>query len=522
MKSSLLASLPLALLVGLGVACGSPPVVPPLPPPPVAPPVVSAAAPLETPDAPFRQQPPAKGPSRPFAAPRVQTFTLKNGIRVLFVARSHPGVSVSVVVKAGQGDVKGARPGALSFMGAMLEQGTRGRSALKLSDDFEAIGAHHDASFGWDSGALSMEVLRDNLGKGLELLADVAQNPTFPKPEVERLRARRLASLQMEKNNPSAMMFNTQAAALFGRGHPYGHSLGGGIEDVRKLTAAELVKLHREVFSPSLVSIVASGGISNQVLLPLLEQYFGAWKAPARARGTVPPVAAPRSREEPRLLLVDKPGAAQSQIALTQVGVPASVADRDAISVMNAILGGMFSSHINLNLREKHAYTYGARSHFSMRLGPGPFAASAAVVSDKTAPAIHELFVELEGMREKEVTEAELQGAKDSLIDTLPARFETARDVVSALADLVVYDWPLDEFETRPARLAKVTVADVKRVAKQYLSPRTMKVVVVGDKAKLEGDLSTLHLGAADLRDPYGDRVGEAPASAPPAPPKKK
>lgn len=526
-RSSIVA---LTLAFALG-ACGGetpPPVVPTVPPPTVAK-VEPKPVPLETPDAPFRSQPPEKGDAgRPFVAPKVEERALKNGIRVLFVPHPTPTVSVSLVVRAGQGDVAQAKPGTLSFLGAMLEQGTKTRSALKLSDDFEAIGAHHDASFGWDSGALSVDVLREHLDVALELLADLAQNPTFPKEEIERLRARRLAGIQAEKNNPSAMMVNAQAAVLYGRAHPYGHTLSGEASDVSAVTREALVKLHKELFVPSLLTLVVSGGVNDTTLMPSLERTFGALSGAKRERGKVPeaPKADKKPKDESRLVLVDKARAAQSQIALTQVGAPASTEDRDAITVMNAILGGMFSSRINLNLREKHAYTYGARSYFSMRRGAGPFAASAAVVTDKTAPAIHELFVELEKMRDQEVTESELQGAKEGIVQQLPARFETARDVVNAVSDLVVYDYPADEYATRVDRISKVTAKDVLRVAQKWLTPRTMKVVVVGDREKLERELESMHLGAPDVRDPYGNpqdpkKAQEKPPAKPAAAPAK-
>lgn len=512
-----------ASLFGILAACGHEPPPAVLPPPTVAKPETpKPVAQPETPDAPFRSNAPGKSEGlRPFVAPKVTELSLKNGIKVLFVPHSVPTVSVAVVIKAGQGDVPDAKPGALSFLGAMLEQGTKSRSALKLSDDFEAIGAHHDASFGWDSGQVAMDVLAEHLDAGLDLLSDVVQNPTFPKEEVERLRARRIAGLQSDKNSPTSMMLNAQAAALFGRAHPYGHSLTGEIADVNAISSAELSRLHKALFVPALTTLVVSGGVSESALLGSLERTFGTLKGAARARGAVPAppaVAKKGAKEEPRLVVVDKPRAAQSQICVTQVGVPASTADRDAITVMNAILGGMFSSRINLNLREKHAYTYGARSYFSMRRGAGPFAASAAVVTEKTAPALHELFVELEAMRSSEVTDAELQGAKEGIVQTLPARFETARDVVGAIADLVIYDWPADEYATRAERISKVTAADVKRVA-QKLTPRTMKVVLVGDKARLEPDLDALHMGPIELRDAFGNRAEDAkPEAAPKGP----
>ena len=208
-----------------------------------------------------------------------------------------------------------------------------------------------------------------------------------------------------------------------------------------------------------------------------------------------------------RLVLVDRPGAPQAQVSLAEPGIPWSSPDRDAVAVMNAILGGMFSSRINLNLREAHAYTYGARSGFSLRHGAGPFSAGGAIVADKTAPAIHEHFTEIDAMREREVSPGELADAKEAIRQGMPGRFETVGAVTDALSDIAIYGMPVDEYATRPARIDAVTAADVKRVAAAHLHPRSMKVVVVGDRATLEPALEVLHMGLPEIRDPYGDVV---------------
>ena len=224
------------------MACGSDP--PPLAKtparPPVAPPPAPvAAAPVETPDAPFRQQAPAPDGKITFVAPKVVETTLKNGLRVLIVERHElPVVGIRLVVVGGAGDLEGARTGALSFLGGMIEQGTKKRTALQISDDFEAIGAQHGAWFDWDSGGVSVKVLADKLDPALELMSDVALNPTFPDAEVERLRARRIAGIQAEKSSPGTVAQNSVVAAVFGRAHPYGHSLGGEETDAKKLTRA--------------------------------------------------------------------------------------------------------------------------------------------------------------------------------------------------------------------------------------------------------------------------------------------
>ena len=505
-------------LVGLSLAAcgGDPPPVPvaPLPTPATPPPPPTVATPVETPDAVFRQQAPAPDGKITFVAPKVVEATLKNGLRVLIVERHElPVVGLRLVVSAGAGDLEGARPGALSFLGGMIEQGTKKRTSLQISDDFEAIGAQHGAWFDWDSGGVSVKVLKDKLDAALELMSDVALNPTFPDAEVDRLRARRIAAIQAEKSSPGTIAQNSVAPVIFGRAHPYGHSLSGDEGDAKKLTRAELVSAYGRLFNPKNAAIVVAGDITKDALLPKLEATFGTWKSTSAPTAHKGPKAPAKAAAEKRVVLVDKPGA-QSQIWVTRPGVPFSTKDRDSLVVMNAILGGMFSSRINLNLREKNAYTYGARSYFAMRHGAGPFLTGASVHAEKTIPAIKEIFVELEGLRSGGPTGEELSLAKESIRMAMPGRFETAGDVAAAIADLVVYDLPLDEYEKRPGRIDAVTAADVKRVAAEYLEAKAMTVVVVGSKATLAPQIESLGLGPFEERDAYGNAVvaGAAPA----------
>lgn len=510
-----------ALLLAALVACGgeTPPPAPPLPPAPSARPTASAGeGPRETPDAPFRASAPPPDGQVTFVAPKVQDFALKNGLRVLLIERHDlPIVSVRLVVTAGAGDVD-ARPGALSFLGGLLEQGTKKRTALQISDDYEAIGAQHGAWIDWDSGSVAMKVLADRLDAGLEILSDVVTNATLPDAEIERLRARRVAAIQAERSSPGAAASNNVAAALFGRASPYGHSLSGEEADAKKLTRAELLRAYQRLFAPQNAALVVAGDVSKDALAPKLETAFGAWKKTGAPIGHKGPAAPAKAAASKRIVVVDRAGA-QSQVQVVRLGVPHATKDRDRIVVMNAILGGMFSSRINMNLREKHAYTYGARSYFGMRHGVGPFSAGASVFADKTVPAIKEIFAELAALRRDGPTEDELALAKESLRLAMPGRFETVSEVTSAVADLAVYDLPLDEYEKRPARIDAVTAADVKRVAAELLDDKAMTVVVVGDKAKLASELETLGLGPFEERDPFGDPVTAAKAASGAAPP---
>jgi len=473
-------------------------------------PVASAAPPVRiTPDAPFRQAPPAAGPAVVFVAPKITELHLKNGVRVLLVERHDlPIVSVRVVTSGGAGDVR-APAGAASLAGAMLEQGTTTRSALQISDAYEHLGANHATWVGWDSGGASIKVTTEKLDAALGLLADVVLHPTFPTEELERLRARRLAAAQQEKNSPGSMASNATAAALYGRAHPYGHSLSGEPEDIAKVDRLDLVRAHAVLFDPKTTAIVVAGDVSGDALDTKLEAAFGAWPvaAPSQRAREAAPVSPQTGKDAHRLVVVDKPGAVQSVVRLAEVGVAANAPDRDALTVMNTIFGGMFSSRINMNLREAHAYAYGASSRFDKRHGAGPFVAGANVKADTTAASIGELFREARAIQDELVSPEELAGAKESLKLGLPAEFEGVESVTEALANLVVYKRPLDEYATWPVRIDKVSADDVRKAARAHLHPKTLRVIVVGDRAKLEASFEPLHLGAVEARDAYGDLV---------------
>ncbi len=505
------------LLLALA-ACGGTPPLPPAPPePPPVPPTSRLAAPepaaRETPDAPFREHMPDAQGSVTFTPPHIETFRLKNGLKVLLVERHDlPIVSLRVVVKGGAGDLPNVRPGVLSFMGSMLDQGTTTRSAIQLSDELEAIGAQHSAFAGWDSANAGVKVLKKFLDPALALLADEVLHPVFPEAEVARLKARRLSALQQEKTSPGAASWNALFSAVYGRAHPYGHALGGAEADVQRIARPEVVAAYHAAFVPSRAAIVVAGDVTRAEIAPKLEAAFGAWRAPGG--GITPPKPPVEKADVPRLVLVDLPGATQSQVLLTEVGAPFSAPDRDTVTVMNAILGGAFSSRINMNLREAHAYTYGARSRFAMRHGAGPFSAGGAMFAEATAPAVQELFKEVRAMLEREVTTEELSDAKEHLKLGLPGNFETLGDVTSALEDLVVYDLPLDEYEKWGARIEAVTAADVKKAATQHLRTKALRVVIVGDRSKIASALETLHLGEPLVLDAYGDPVAADPKPA--------
>jgi zinc protease len=482
--------------------------------PVAAPPLAIQPTPLGTPDAPFREKAPAPGAAIPWAPPRIDTWSMANGVRVLFAERHDvPIVGVRVVSRVGAGDLPGVRPGVVAFMGEMLEQGAGNHTALEISDRYEELGADHGAWCDFDACVVRAKVLTSRLDAALDLLADIALRPTFYDPEIERARKRWLASLEQEKSSPGAMEQNALAASLFGRAHPYGHSLKGVPADIAELKKQEISQAWRRAVQPRSTALVVAGDVRPEELRPTLEARFGAWRGRAReTRAITPPPLASQPPREPkdksggvRVVLLDLPGAAQSQVYVAQEGVPYGSPDRIALGVMNSILGGMFSSRINLDLREARAYTYGARSRLSMRHGAGPFAAGGAIFTEHTVDAVRALLAHVARMRQERVSDEELADAKENAKLALPARFEGVDDVAGALQDVAVYDLPLDEYATRAARIDAVTVDEVQRVAKKWLHPEAMHVIVAGDRARVEKELTSF--GPIELRDAYGEPV---------------
>ncbi len=498
-------------IASLFSACAS---QPPLPaPPPSPPPVASWPAPPSppqaapaTPDAPFRDSAPQAGPVVEWTPPKVDAWTLPNGLRVLFVERHDlPIVSVRVVSVVGAGDVAGVRPGVIPFMGAMLEQGAAKRTALTISDDYEALGAEHGTWSDWDTCGARAKVLASHLPLALDLLADIVLRPTFQDAEIDRQRKRWLASIEQQKSNPPRMEQNAIGVSLFGPAHPYGHSQREVAAIVEKLARPEIEATWRRVFFPRSTVIVVAGDVSRDSLRSMIESHFGAWSGGALARATVP--RAPAATTAARAVsLVDVPGAAQSQVFVVGEGTAMATPDRIPLHVMNLILGGMFSSRINLDLREAHAYTYGAYSTFGMHHGAGPFLAGGAIFAEHTGDAVRELLAQVDRIRTEPVTADELTDAKEHAKLALPARFESVDEVTQALQEIAAYGWPLDEYATLSARIEAVTAADVLRVAKQRLHPaEAMRVVVTGDRAKIEKDLASY--GSIEARDSFGERI---------------
>jgi zinc protease len=270
------------------------------------------------------------------------------------------------------------------------------------------------------------------------------------------------------------------------------------------MTREDLQKFWSQNFVPNNAALIVSGQITAADLRPLVEKAFGDWQ-----RGTpASPALGEPTTTAARVVFVDKPGAPQTQLRVASIGVPRTTPDYEAIRVMNEALGGLFSSRINLNLREEHGYTYGASSQFVFRRSAGPFLVGSGVRTDVTGAAVSEIFKEIRRMRETPLTPEELAMAKDSLVRSLPSDFQTSGDVTASTANIYVFDLGLDYFSKLPARLSAVTSEQARAAAEKHLVPEKMIVVAVGDRARIRAELQKLNLGSAEVRSADGSVAG--------------
>jgi zinc protease len=456
-------------------------------------------------DEPWRKEVPKPGASRPLELPAPQTFELANGMKILLAARpGMPMVAARLVVRTGSDSNPLDRPGLASFTAAMLDQGTASRSALQIADEAERMGATLERDSTMDASYIAVRSLKKSFPAALSLLADVVLHPSFPPEEIARQRANRLASLVQLRANAAMVADQVMSAALYGPRHPYGYPEMGTEESIRVADREDLLAFWKKSFVPNNAALVVAGDISSSELQALAEKELGAWQSAATTRAELGSPAQPAAR----LVLVDKPGAAQTQLRVGLVGAPRSTPDFAALEIMNASLGGLFSSRINLNLREEKGYTYGAYSNFAYRRSAGPFQVRTGVRTDSTAPAVTEIFKEIRRMAESSPSSEELTLAKNSQVLSLPGRFETTSQMVASFSNVYVYDLGLDYFTRLPALLSGVDSEAVRAAARKYLVPEKMVVVAVGDRARIEPELAPLltplALGAIEIRDADG------------------
>src|SRR5215212_1481816 len=437
---------------------------------------------------------PTPGTPRPYDFPSVERSRLSNGLTLALVhLPGRPLVSASLVLRNGAVDEPDAEAGATVLAARALTEGTSRHDAVALTEATERLGAALHAEAGWDAMSIGVDVPASRLEPAIDLLAEVLLEPTFPEAEVERLRDERLNDLLQAEADPRRRADEMFAATIYTGGSSYRRPSGGTRETVATLDAGRLRAAYHRGLDPARSTLVVGGDLSGIDVRAIVERLLGGWGASYGAGPTGAIVAEGAIRER-FVRVIHRPGSVQTEIRIGHVGLPRHIPDFHSLSVMGAILGGLFNSRLNTKLREEKGYTYGAGAGFDLRRAAGPFAARAAVNTEVTVAAIVDTVAELDRIRDEPVTAAELKAAKDYLVGVFPLRFETPGPVVGALAGLAVHDLPDDELTRYRPAIEAVTIESVQAAA-QHVRPDGAAILLVGGADAFAAELEAAGFG---------------------------
>lgn len=425
--------------------------------------------------------------------PDFETATLSNGLKVVLANRkSIPVINFNLLVDAGYAADQFGLPGTASLTMAMMDEGTNKMNALEINEELAKLGANLGTGSNLDMCTVFLSALKSNLDKSLDIYADVILNPSFPQEELERQRQQRLAQIQREKATPIQMGLRVFPLYLFGKDHAYGTPFtGSGFEEtVKQISRDDLTKFHNTWFKPNNSTLIVVGDITMNEIKPKLESLFSGWK-----QGDVPQknISNVSLKDGKTIYLLDRPGSQQSIIFSGHLVPPRSETNDVAVEMMNEILGGSFTSRINMNLREDKHWSYGSRSLILGAKKQRPFLVYALVQTDKTKESMLEVQKEVsEYVSSKPATENELNKVKLNNTLSLAGTWETMGAVGGSLSEMIVYNLPQNYFETYSERVKGLTLDQIRSTAKELLYPDNLVWVVVGDKEKIESGLKEL------------------------------
>ena len=456
-----------------------------------------------------RSKLPAPGDPPTAKFPKLQRATLANGLKIVLAERhSVPVVNFNLLIDGGYAADQFSKPGTANMTLNMLDEGTKNKSALEISEALALLGANLSTSSDLDNSFVYLSTLKDKLDGALKLYTEVISDPSFPNKDFERLQKQQIAAIKREKANPIQMALRVFPKMIYGEGHAYSLPFtGSGFEEsVAEITREDLVKFHKTWFKPNNATLVIVGATTLDEIKPKLEKLFKDWKP-----GDVPKknISIVQHRDKPVVYLVDKPGAVQSIIFAGHVALPKANPDEIAIETMNNILGGTFTSRINMNLREDKHWSYGSRSIIVDARGQRPFIAYAPVQTDKTKESMVEVLKELRDiLGARPATVEELSKIQKNRTLRLPGSWETIASVGNSINEIVQYGLPDNHFETYPARIRALTIDKVAAAAKTVLHPENLIWIVVGDREKIAAGISELNIGEIKLIDPDGNLIG--------------
>ena len=442
---------------------------------------------------------PKPGPVRSYRFPEFIDQKLPSGIRVVTApVRKLPVVTVLVIIDAGSTNDPTGKEGVAALTAGLLLEGTARLNGAALTEKFERLGTSLESGADWDSAFVKITALSDKLEAATMLLGEALSEPAFPEREVERLKAERLAEILQLETEPRGLADEKFSEFLYSPESRYSKPDEGSTESVSGLSRADVQEFYRARYRTGSTTVIVTGDISADDARALVGRAFQGWASGSASSAKL--ITASRSSRK-TVHIVHKQDAPQSELRVGHVGVPRKHPKFFSTLVMNAVLGGLFGSRINLNLREVHGYTYGASSYYDWRRGAGPFVVSTAVQSEVTAPALREIFFEIERIRSESISGEELSLAKDYLDGVFPIRYETTAAIASALASLVIYELPADYYDTYRRNIRDVSSDGVLDAAKAHLHPNELQTIVVGDARVIRDSLAQLDIGDLQIHE---------------------
>lgn len=433
---------------------------------------------------------PQPTPPKSFRIPAFRRSRLANGVEVI-VAPFHrlPLATIRLVVEAGATTDAPGKEGAAWFTAKSLAEGTQRFAANEIIAAIESLGGELDPEPDWNDISISTSIRNTAVPEALVLLGDILRNPVFPESAVHRNRGEQIAVREQARRDPRQHADDMFARVVYDARARFARSEAGEIASIGGFDRTTALAFHERNFQPANTCVIVVGDVDADETLALVTSSLGAWRGTAQSERH-PLIDSPAA--DTAIHIVDRPGAPQTELRLGHVGIPRLHPDYYAAVVMNSVFGGLFTSRINLNLREKHGFTYGAFSGFDWRVQAGPFAISTAVQTDATAAAVREVLIEMERMREARISADERSLAVNYLAGVFPIRYETTAAIAAGLAAMRVFGLPGDHFETYRDRILGVSEEDVLGAAQRHLHPDRLQILALGDGATIEGELAAL------------------------------
>lgn len=444
---------------------------------------------------------PALGASPALRLPTVERSVLPNGLTILVSRNAEVPIVEGRLIIDGGARLPNTPPGLASFTGTMLTEGAGGRDALKLNEEIEFLGARLTATAGWETFSLSVRAPKRNIDAAMGLMADVLLRPTFASADIKRQRDLRIAAFIRAKDQPGTVANRVFYRNVFPATHPYHLDLAGDSASIAKIDSAAVRNLWQRAADPRRATLILTGDVTTAEATAWASGHFGSWTAPAGGAMKTPArLVAAAPHPATRVILVDKPGAAQSVIMIGGPGVDRASPDYPAITLMNTIMGGSFSARLNDFLREKLGYSYGAFSDFSWAPVPGPFMASAQVRTDVTDSSLIVFFREFKRMRNEPVSAAEVTRGRNYIVLGALSEYETAGQVAGAIVTSTNFHRPMATIPAEFAVIRHLGAADIQRAAQRYLDPARLTIVIVGDVARIRAGIEKLKLGSIEVQ----------------------